>query len=99
MRLELYDPQTPKARQETAKERPCEIHHAVARPLAFVAERGDLHRCLVRRSAGWLLVFDLMQPSVERRSGDTKIPGGLAPENWSKSYERFPEHMIGVLCI
>jgi len=42
-------------------------------------ERGDLRWRLVRRRAGWLLIFDLVQPTVERGPGDTEIPGDLAP--------------------
>ncbi len=45
----------------------------------FPHERGDLHRRLVRGIAGRLLIFDLVQPSVERGSGDAKILDNFPP--------------------
>jgi len=42
-------------------------------------ERADLRWCLVRRRAGWLLIFDLLQPAIECGSGDAKMAGDLSP--------------------
>ena len=41
-------------------------------------ERGDLCWCLIRGTAGWLLIFDLVQPTVECGSGNAEIPGDLS---------------------
>ena len=36
-------------------------------------------RCLVHWTAGGFLIFDLVQPAVERGSGDAEIAGDLSP--------------------
>ena len=45
----------------------------------FPHERRNFHGRLVRGGRGRLLIFDLVQPSVERGSGDTEIPENLPP--------------------
>jgi hypothetical protein len=41
-------------------------------------QRRNVRRCLVRGSAGGLLIFDLVEPAVQGGSSDSEIPRDLS---------------------